>query len=123
MTYRLSFELPILPAMTNKLSTMHWRAKGKAAKEIHRLVGLAASPRPLKPLPRARMTCTRFSSQVPDYDGLVSSFKHVIDGLVVCGVLEDDSLENIGMPEFHWMRTKPKLGRIEIEVEEIMGMK
>lgn len=75
--------------------------------------------RPPIALNKAKLTLTRFSSMKPDQDGLVSSFKHVVDGLVECGVLVDDSMDIIGMPEYKHEPAKPKFGKIQIEVQEI----
>jgi hypothetical protein len=74
--------------------------------------------KPTTPLKKARVTVVRHSSVAPDYDGLVSGAKSVIDGLVECGVLEDDSLAHIGMPSFSWEKCKKGEGRLTITIEE-----
>jgi hypothetical protein len=65
------------------------------------------------------LTLTRGSSVQPDYDGLVSGFKHVIDGLVLAKVLINDDQETIGIPEYKWVKADPKEGFIRVTVEEI----
>lgn len=118
--YELYFEIPALPKPTNRLNSLHWTVKGKLVKEWHEWVRLSVGiKRPTTPLVRAALTCIRYSSVCPDYDGLVSSFKHVIDGLVVCGVLEDDSMAHIGMPSFLWHKVAPKKGAISVTVMQI----
>ena len=118
--YRLELVIAGLPCPTNRQASMHWREKGKHANEWKRMVALTVGARrPKAPLKRAKLTLTRYSSAAPDYDGLVSSFKHAIDGLVACGVLEDDSLAHIGVPQFSWQKASPEKGRITIAVEEI----
>ncbi len=84
------------------------------------LVSLAVSTRvPAKPLEKARLTLTRYSSVEPDFDGLVSSFKHPIDGLIQAKVLENDKMSNIGVPTYAWEQVPPGKGKIRIEVREV----
>ena len=73
----------------------------------------------MKPLSRAKLTLTRYSSVCPDPDGLVSSFKSVLDGLVECGVLENDRFTNIGMPTYAWEKAPKNEGKAKVIVEEI----
>jgi hypothetical protein len=87
-----------------------WKKKVEEAVVYGRL-------QPAKPLTKAKLTLTRHSSMRPDSDGLVSSFKHVIDGLIEADVLVDDAFENIGMPVYLWLRAPPCKGFITIEVE------
>lgn len=74
---------------------------------------------PPKPLPMAKVTLTRCSSSEPDFDGLVGSFKNVLDGLVAALVIEDDKMSNIGAPDYRWEKASPGGGKIRIVVEEI----
>lgn len=121
MSYRLEFELPGLPKPFNGQTSMNWRKKGREVKRWHMAVFLAVGIRkPAQPLRQAKITLYRFSSVQPDFDGLVSSFKPVIDGLIHAQVIENDRMENIGMPTFIWDKAKPKAGKIRIIVEEII---
>lgn len=114
----IEFTLNILPKTTNAGDRRHWAVKVREVASIHRLVHLAIRPHlPAKPHERVKLTLTRHSSSEPDYDGLVSSFKHVIDGLVRAGFLANDKRENIGVPEFRWERAKPKQGRVCVRIE------
>lgn len=98
----------------------HWRVQQREVKKWHRLVWAAVSGRkPVKPLERFQLRLTRFSSVAPDYDGLVRGFKSVVDGLKVCGVIADDRFENTGVWDCRWEKTKPKTGKIRIEIEEL----
>lgn len=72
------------------------------------------------PLERARLTLTRYSSVAPDFDGLVSSFKHIIDGLIDAGVIVGDSMKVIGAPTYLWEKTSPAKGRVKVIVEEVV---
>jgi hypothetical protein len=120
--YHAKFELDILPHTTNALSRMHWRAKSKYANTVKNLVHsklLLLHLIPRDPLKKAKLILTRKSSGTIDYDGLVSSFKWVIDGLVVAGVLMDDTEEIIGQPVYRKETAAPKNGSIEIEIIEL----
>ncbi len=50
---------------------------------------------------------------------MVSTFKPVIDGLVECGVLEDDKASNIGQSAYSWEKAKPKQGLIRVTITEV----
>lgn len=120
--YRLEFELLGLPGMTNVASgkSRHWREAHREANKWKAHVALVVrGKRPLKPLKRAKLTLTRCSSVSPDSDGLVSGFKHVIDGLVIAGVLENDRYENIEMPTYLWRKVPAGMGMIRVVVEEV----
>lgn len=124
---RIEFELDGLPHMTNASgrNSTHWRAK-KAQADLWKnavaveLIGRWPGPQsPMgQPMKQARLTLTRFSSVSPDPDGLVSGFKHVIDGLVLAGVMENDKMENIGMPDYRWVKWPKGNGKIRVVVEE-----
>jgi Holliday junction resolvase RusA-like endonuclease len=119
MSYRLHFTIMGLPKTTNAGGRSHWAVKVKESKSWKRSVYLASSSQlPQDPLSRARVYLTRHSSGKIDYDGLVSSFKHVLDGLVDAGVLKDDSMRVVDM--FYLKKpAKPGQGKIEVYVEEI----
>lgn len=119
--YRLEFELNALPKMTNPSGSRstHWRFV-KLEKDKWKMmvkIALRAHNLPATPLSKAKLTLTRFSSVSPDPDGLVSGFKTIIDSLVHCGVLENDKFTNIGMPQYLWVKAKPKEGKVRIVVE------
>lgn len=120
MSYTLEFKLPGLPKMTNKLR-VHWRVKQKHAtlwKSIA-LTEVARNQRPARPLKRAMVTCTRHSSVEPDFDGLVSSFKHIIDALVLAEVIENDKPSVIGQPTYLWRKAPPGKGFVTVKVEGV----
>ena len=118
MKYKIEFELSGLPKMTNAISN-HWFIRKKEADKWKNLVALAlAGQQPKRALAKASLVLTRCSSQPPDPDGLVSGFKHVIDGLVACGVLENDKYENIGFPVYLWEKVPNKQGKIKIKLQE-----
>lgn len=119
MNYKLEFEIPDLPGTTNSFNRQHWTYKWRESKKWHRLmIETTHALKPPKPLNKARLTLTRCSARCPDSDGLVSSFKYVIDGLIEAKVLNGDSYEHIKMPEYRWEKAPPKKGKIKISVEE-----
>lgn len=120
MSYTLEFTLSGLPKMSNQLLRGHWRAKhGHSTLWKSKTLTAIAGRAPEMPLKRARLTLTRCSSVEPDYDGLVSTFKHVIDGLVKAGVLENDKPSNIVAMHCTWEPVPPRKGFIRVRVEEV----
>jgi hypothetical protein len=120
--YSLELVIPGLPRMTNPSGRQtHWRAIHKEAQTWKTIVGSLAKAAglPTAPLQTARLTLTRNSSVEPDPDGLVSGFKHAIDGLVRIGVLANDRYSNIGMPNYAWQKAPPNKGFITITVSEV----
>lgn len=121
--YVLRMDIQGLPQRYNTVSGRHWALRAKEAKKWHqRLLGRMITQRvmpPPHPLKRAKIRLTRFSSRPPDYDGLVQSFKPVIDALIKTLIIVDDNMDVIGKPEYNWERSPSKMGKIFIEVEEI----
>lgn len=118
--YRLEFSLPGLPRTTNA-SHVHWAIKSKHNKKWKEAVYWRAHKLglPVKPLASAKLTLTRFSAKEPDFDGLVSSFKPLIDGLTKAGVILDDKQSVIGQPRYLWQFAKMREGRVTILVESV----
>lgn len=119
--FRLEFELPGLPKRINESFRGGWQARVGEARKWKRLVNLHAWPRPAIPLQRASLTLTRCSSVEPDYDGLVGSMKHVIDGLIETGVISGDKRVNIGVPKYEWRKVSRGHGKVIVVVEEVQG--
>ncbi len=114
----LAFELAGLPKLTNSLR-VHWRVKHNESVKWKQLVKEKLSWVPPHPMKKAKITLTRCSSREPDFDGLVSGFKHVLDGLVEAGVLQNDKPSVIGQPTYLWEHAGPRAGKIKIRVEEL----
>lgn len=118
MTYRKKIELKGLPKTTNSGGRSHWAVKAKEARKWKTYVlATIGNDKPDSPLKKAKLTCLRASSVEPDFDGLVSSFKHIIDGLKAAGVIEDDKPSVIGQPKFKWMKVAPGNGFCVITIE------
>jgi len=120
MPYKLSIEIPGLPETVNALGRKHWAVKVKHNNIWERAVFAKsiAQGLPIEPLTKAIVVLTRYSSSEPDFDGLVSSFKCILDSLIKCGVLENDKMSVIGQPAYVWEKCKKGEGRIKIEVIE-----
>jgi hypothetical protein len=110
-------ELP--PLMTN--GTQHsWRARAGIKSKWKNRTALEIGGRiPPSPLTRARVKFVRHSSNEPDFDNLVTSFKPIMDGLVLARVLIDDAREIVGQPEYVWAKEKRNKGHVMIYVEEV----
>ena len=118
MGYVLEFEIKELPKLPNQLLGQKWFIRSRHASRWKALVGTQVMGRvPKEPLTKANLTMARISSQEPDYDGLVGSFKAVIDALVDCRVLAGDTMKIIGKPTYDWVKGKPKQGKIVVRVE------
>lgn len=117
-SYLLRFTLEGLPKTTNAGGRAHWAVKVREANTWKRAVFfVTAGKLPDAPLEKAKITLTRFSSSEPDFDGLVSSFKHVMDGLVEAGIIINDKPSVIGQPIYRWEKAPKKMGRIQVDVE------
>ncbi len=90
--YTLSIQIDILPKSLNKKLRSHFRGNHAENKSWDLIIQcLCAGKKPRRPIKRARLTLTRHAHRTLDYDGLVGSLKPVVDALVTCGVLEDDT--------------------------------
>lgn len=120
MTYTLKFTIPELPKPINRLGGKHWAQMKRYRDYWHQLVAAAVcGKKPREPLKRAKLTLVRYSSVQPDWDGNVSSWKPVVDGLKYAGIIEDDRVSCIDWPVCKWEKAPPKQGRIFVAVEEL----
>lgn len=117
--YILEFEIKGLPKSTNSFARVGWQARFAYSRKWKTWVkAVAVQKVPSSPLKTAKLTLTRHSSKEPDFDGLVSCFKCILDALVEVGILENDKQSNIGQPTYLWQKTKMRQGKITIRVEE-----
>lgn len=118
--YVLEITLPGLPRTTNRLN-VHWRVRQTNTKKWQNAVILEARRKgtPLAPLERAQLTLTRYSAKECDFDNLVSSFKPLIDGLRIAGVIKDDKQSVIGQSIYLQGVAKRNKGFITMKVEEV----
>lgn len=117
--YTIVFEISGLPPMTNNSSRKCWQARMKESNTWKNLViNKCWGKEPPDPLKKARLVLTRYSTKEPDFDGLVSGFKHVIDGLKKSNVIFDDKVSIIGNPTYKWEYCGKGLGKVKVEVYE-----
>lgn len=117
MTYRLDISLPGLPPM-NSADATHWRTRRAIRLKWEAAVWHATiGKRPEKPLVQARVTIVRRSTREPDFENLTQGGKFLLDGLVRCRVLADDSPAIIGQPTYLWEKAPPRKGHVSITVE------
>lgn len=118
--YSVTVVLDGLPKMVNANFKNNWRALWIERKKWKEKTAYAFLPhKPDQPLDKAKVTITRHSSKCPDYDGLVSAAKALLDGLKLAKIIEDDNMNVIGRPEFLWEKCSPKNGHVVITVESV----
>lgn len=118
--FRLEFRLKGLPPMANQMLRSNWRVRiGHTNTWKKKVFFEVAKLKPHSPLKRAQLTLVRASSKEPDFDGLVSCFKPIIDALVEADILENDRTENIGQPTYRWEKCGTGNGHVVVRVEEI----
>ncbi len=112
------FDIWGLPETINSIGRKHWAVKVKEAKRWKRLVYEQCIFKKIVGLemPKATLEFTRHSSRECDFDNLASSFKHVLDGLVMAKVIIDDKPSVIGSPTFMWNKVGPKDGHITVKI-------
>jgi len=124
----IDFEVHELPSLYNVFMRKHWSTKKKETDYWHRLVQyqvsrirykqklLVATDSIPKPLTTYQLELARHSASEPDYDGLVGSFKLVVDGLRHANVIADDKLSNSGPWNVSWVKCAKNQGKIEVRV-------
>lgn len=119
--YTLDLTIEKLPTSLNKSLRAN---RFKRMRENHSFDALikfeCLDKMPKQPLLKAHLTITRHSYRSLDFDGLVGSLKPVVDALVSCGVLKDDSWNVVGPWNVHQVFRPKKLGSVlRIIVQEI----
>jgi hypothetical protein len=126
MKYTLIFEHKELPPTVNELKRMNKYAYAKIRNYwTWVLISEVSKNPPPHPLDRYKLTLIRCSSVEPDYDGLVGSFKVVVDSMQVkisknvhgAGLTTGDSFNNTGAWNCSWMKAKQGQGSIIVKVE------
>jgi len=118
VSYRLEKTIQGLPKLPNAIRWKHWATVRKHDQDWHWSVYWAVQGlRPPEPLPWAELTLIRHSAKEPDPDALAQSFKPVIDGLVKCEVLADDSAKHVAL-DCRWEKAPPRRGYITVIVTE-----
>ena len=117
MKYFHSVTSPELPSLGNKHK--HWAIVSKERAAWHERIRWLFTFKPDKPLELCGLRLIRYSNRMPDYDNLVYSFKPVIDGLVLSGILKTDRMDCIVQRNYFWVKVPQKESRIDILVSEL----
>lgn len=129
MGYRLEFKHDKLPPTVNQLKRMNrWQYKREREYWVSVIRFEILKNPPPKILNRYKLTLTRCASSPCDYDGLVGSFKVVVDsmqewvsnGVPGAGLTSGDSMAHTGAWDCRWGKTKKNNGHIIVKVEEIL---
>lgn len=103
------FTIHALPKMTNQLLRRHWSFIMKEKDQWHgavreQVIWFKRDHGDFDPFKKVRIEFTRASTNEPDWDGLVSGFKFVTDGLVKAGVMIDDTPSVIQSADYKWVK-------------------
>lgn len=98
MSYKISVDIETLPKLPNALGQFgKWARYNEQKKWKSLIYRHFIGQTPKDPLKKAMVTITRFSARQPDPDNNYASLKPVLDGLVVNGILADDSGDHIDL--------------------------
>lgn len=115
------FTLEGTPRLYNSSNRLHWAVKNKEAWKWKRLVQFKCIELGVSGLNliKAKITIIRHSCKEPDFDGLVSGGKHLLDGLKLAKVITDDKQSVIGQPVYLWQfRGRSQGGMVTMRVEK-----
>ena len=108
-----------LPQMPNTYSGAHWGIhQNETKKWMRRIREETLCRRPKEPIEKAYVHFTRCSTREPDYDNLVAGFKRVLDALIKCGLIVDDSPKHL-VSKYTWEKAKRPNMFIEIHIKEL----
>lgn len=118
--YTLQFEVMGLPKSANKVVGKNRMATHAHAQSWKRIIWLATRNKlPPEPLKRCKLKLTRLNFRTLDYDGLVTSFKPIVDGLVEARILHNDTWNITGAWDVTQEYTPKAQARIRVEVIQI----
>lgn len=114
----IKYTIPEIPPSNNKFKGRqnHWEYR-TLKKEWVGKVNLFCNPKPKQPIPKSKVNITYFFKtrrrRDPDnYNGVM-----ILDGLVRCGIIQDDSFDCIGLYlRGDYDKANP---RTEIEIQQI----
>lgn len=119
--YSLELVIPFLPIAFNEAKSQDKFEYNKLKKTWHNLVFLYSRGKiPSQPLTKVKLTLRRFNYKAMDYDGLVSSFKAPVDGLVHSMILKNDTWKITGKWDVDYIfLPKDQTPYITIRVDEV----
>ena len=100
--------------LLNEMLREHFRRR-KERKERYHLEILSQNPQKFKGKVNVRIT--RYSSAVPDPDGVAGGSKDILDALVDAGVISDDNMRIVKNFSVDWCKCKRSEQRTEIVIE------
>lgn len=110
-------ELPPGLNGSNGLQQLHWAKYNKLKKEW---VWLIKAENPDTHNGAVKVNYTRVSTNPMDLDNCAASFKVVGDGLVGCGVIEDDSPDILQELNVKWEKTSTKDNQgVRVVIEDV----
>ena len=115
--YSIKLYFDVLPASLNVQLRQHYFTRSALKKEWVARIGFETSRcRPPVPLKRVNLVIKRVCKRFMDFDGAVASMKGVVDSLVICGIMHDDSYDVTGP----WVVTQERGSTgLFIEVREV----
>ena len=110
MKLTIKSKVPLL----NEMLRQHW-SKRKKLKEQYHLEILSQKPQKFKG--KVNVHLTRYSSRVPDPDGIAGGSKPLLDALVDAKVIEDDNIRIVKKFSVDWCKCKRSEQRTEVIIE------
>lgn len=119
--FSLTFELTIMPITLNEVISSRWKDRHSNFKAVKQLIHLLTlKTKPKKPIQKARVRLTRYSSGTLDRDNMYFTFKPIIDGLVNAGIIIDDGFDQVKELYPEQVKIKRKeMPKCIVTVEEI----
>lgn len=126
MIEEISFELTTLPPLSNAYLNMHFRKRDKVKQSFLWLIREQVKALPLScPWANAQLSFIRYSPRVPDFDNMVGSYKVLMDCFTLpigrkkygLGILVDDTYNNTGQWDCHWIKTPKKDQKIYVSIK------
>ena len=119
--YSIEFSLPYVETDPNNILGRAWRAKHQRFLKIKNDIKLIThSKKPEAPLEKFKIAITRsHGGRYLDWDNLIASFKPIIDGLTMAGIIKNDSWKYIRHIDADQVKAKEGEGhRLIIKVEQ-----
>lgn len=113
---KIIITIPGLPPMANGSHGNPFAKNRERQKWQRTAILLLKSHAPKKPYDRIKVIFTRFSSNEPDYDGLVHGFKPIVDAFKKTGFIKDDKMRHLESI-YLYDKAPPKKGYIQLEIE------
>lgn len=119
--YLLELKLCWLPTGLNKKLNQHFRKRNEENQNWHsEIFYYTRGKQPPSPLRKCKISLVRYCKDPLDYDNLTASFKPIVDGLKVAGIIVDDGWKVTGKWDIDQLPlVDGSNGFITIRVEEL----